>query len=147
MSNYEYKEYIEITDEVFEIVSQTNSHIFSTPYCKDRMYEKTRGCKKFLAQFFFDGSQPIAFKVGYDCGDHFYSWVGGVMPFYRGQGLAKKMMDRQHEWVKEQGFRRIRTHTDARFPEMIDLNNKYGFKLVGTRIKADLEQLILEKSF
>lgn len=146
MDHYEYKEYSQISDEVFEIVSQTNSQIFSTPYSVERMREKTQDCTHFLAQFFFDGRQPIAFKVGYDCGDFFYSWVGGVAPFYRGQGLAKKLMNRQHQWAKEQGFHKVRTHTDARFPEMIELNQKYDFKLVNTRIKENIEQLVLEKN-
>ncbi|MFG1493064.1 GNAT family N-acetyltransferase [Halobacteriovorax sp. ZH4_bin.1] len=147
MNHYEYKEYSQISDEVFEIVSQTNSQIFSTPYSVDRMYSKTKDCTKFLAQFYFDGSQPIAFKVGYDCGDYFYSWVGGVVPFYRGQKLATKLMQRQHEWAKGEGFSKVRTHTDARYPEMIELNEKFGFKLVDTRMKENqIEQLILEKN-
>ncbi|MEH0862787.1 GNAT family N-acetyltransferase [Halobacteriovorax sp. DPLXC-1] len=146
MSDYEYREYTKNTDEVFEIVSKVNGYIFSLPYSIEKMRDKTRHCKKFLAQFFFDGDEPIAFKIGYDREDYFYSWIGGVSSIYRGQKLATKLMERQHQWVREQGFQKLRTHTDDRFPEMISLNLKFGFYIFEKRFKDDgIEQIIMEK--
>lgn len=148
MSTYQYREYTEHSDEVFKIVSQVNGYIFSMPYSIEKMLDKTRCCSKFFAQFFFDGEEPIAFKVGYDRDGYFYSWIGGVASIYRGQNLATLLMQRQHEWAREQGFEKVRTHTDNRFPEMINLNSKFGFTVVDTRIKDHtIEQIIMEKRF
>lgn len=90
---------------------------------------------------------PVGFKIGYRQDPHtYYSWLGGVLPEYRRQGIAEKLMARQHAWAKEQGYRRIQTKTMNRWRSMLVLNIKSGFDVIGTYVGADgVVRIILEK--
>ena len=94
-----------------------------------------------------DGGQPVGFKLGYrERPGRFYSWLGGVLPEYRGQGLARLLMDRQHAYCRDQGYRFIRTQTRNRWRQMLILNLKAGFDVIGTQTNRKGEVIIvLEK--
>jgi ribosomal protein S18 acetylase RimI-like enzyme len=73
---------------------------------------------------------------------------GGVQPAYRRQGIAQQMMDLQHSKVKSMGFRCIRTYTENKHKEMLILNIKFGFEVIGV-FKSDhddKQKIMLEKS-
>lgn len=95
-------------------------------------------------------AQPalVAYKIGHQRkAGHFYSWLGGVHPDWRGQGIAAGLMREQHAWCRAQGYARIRTHTSNRFRAMLILNLKHGFDIVGHMIdERDQPKLILEKA-
>ncbi len=77
--------------------------------------------------------QPVAFKLGYRRTEtEFYSWLGAVLPEYRGLGIASDLMQDQHAWCKSQGYQTIETKTQNRFREMLILNIKFGFDVIGT---------------
>lgn len=85
----------------------------------------------FLLTAFIEG-QPVAFKIGYETGSGvFYSWLGGVVPELRGLGLAADLMQRQHQWCIENGYLKIQTKTQNRFRDMLLLNIRFGFEIVG----------------
>ncbi|GMQ27185.1 GNAT family N-acetyltransferase [Algoriphagus sp. oki45] len=74
----------------------------------------------------------LGFKVGYqsDTPDTFYSWMGGVRPGFRIQGIAEALADYQENWAKEKGFEAIFFKTRNRFPAMIAFGLKRGFKIM-----------------
>jgi ribosomal protein S18 acetylase RimI-like enzyme len=72
-------------------------------------------------------NKPAGFKVGYYADDHFYSWVGGVVPEYRRLGLALKLATVQEEIVKNSGVSRIRMKTRNRFRGMLLFALQRGF--------------------
>jgi GNAT superfamily N-acetyltransferase len=74
----------------------------------------------------------LGFKVGYqsDTADVFYSWMGGVRPEFRKQGIADALAAYQEDWAKAQGFRSIYFKTRNRFPAMISFGLKRGFKVM-----------------
>ena len=77
--------------------------------------------------------KPVAFKLGYELDStEFYSWLGGVDPEYRGLGIASDLMNAQHEWCRSQGYKHVQTKSQNRFREMLILNLKHGFEVVGT---------------
>jgi len=76
------------------------------------------------------GGQPIGFKVGYERSGFFYSWMGGVLPAWRGQGVADALADAQEEWARRQGFDRIRLKTRNRHRAMILLAIRRGFDVL-----------------
>lgn len=63
---------------------------FDNPYEAEDYHERLSG-KVHLILIAYDKDQPIGFKVGYERGDFFYSWMGGVIPEYRRQGVASKL--------------------------------------------------------
>lgn len=103
--------------------------------------------KFFLIQCFIE-EKLIGFKLGYKINSsEFYSWLGGVDPNFRGLGLAQEMMKIQHNWCQSQGFQKISTKTKNRFKEMLILNLRSGFKIVGTQLEPNKElKIVLEKN-
>jgi predicted GNAT superfamily acetyltransferase len=89
----------------------------------------------------------VGYKIEYqDRKSRFYSWLGGVYPEYRSQGIASELMFKQHEWCKEQRYTVIRTQTKNKFRNMLILNLSHGFDIVGTYTDEKGEpKIILEK--
>lgn len=76
----------------------------------------------------------------------YYSWSGGVLPEARGKGIGSALMKAQHEWVAAQGYTRIVTATTNKWREMIVLNVRNGFNVVGLSTEGGGEvRITLEK--
>jgi hypothetical protein len=74
----------------------------------------------------------VGFKLGYRRGPHLlYSWLGGVHPDARRQGLARQMMVEQHEWASANGYRFVETRTQTMNNVMIILNLQADFRICG----------------
>ncbi|SFU99050.1 GNAT family N-acetyltransferase [Alicyclobacillus macrosporangiidus] len=89
----------------------------------------------------------VGYKIGYeDRTGRFYSWLGGVDPEFRRQGIASELMRRQHEWCRGHGYRVIRTHTKNKWRDMLILNIRHGFDVIGTYTdEKGQPKIILEK--
>ncbi len=75
-------------------------------------------------------SALIGFKMGYGILDEtFYSWVGGVKTGFRKQGIAHHLAELQEDWVRENGFKTLKTKSMNRFKPMMMLNLKRGFDI------------------
>lgn len=96
----------------------------------------------------FDGPTPIGFKLGFVLPDTtFDSWLGGVLPEYHGLGVASELMSKQHLWAASSKSKKIKTKAKNYFHEMIRLNLKHGFEIVGTETDANNEiQVLFEKT-
>ena len=78
----------------------------------------------------YQQKQLLGFKIGYRYNDiTFYSWVGGVLPENRGNGIAKQLAQLQEQRVKEKGYQTLRTKSMNRFKPMMILNLKNGFDI------------------
>ncbi|MBC6697756.1 GNAT family N-acetyltransferase [Hymenobacter puniceus] len=94
---------------------------------------------------YVDG-QLVGCKLGYERKPgHYYSWLGGVHPSFRGQGIAAELMRRQHAWSQAQGYRAVRTHTYNRWRAMLLLNLHHGFDIIGTVQGPHGLTIVLEK--
>lgn len=100
----------------------------------------------------FDHDKLVGFKLGYQSKlKEFYSWLGGVRPDYRNQGIASELMKIQHSWCKDQGYTFVRTETMNRFRNMLILNLRHGYDVIGSSttregdIKIILEKTLIEK--
>jgi len=74
----------------------------------------------------------VGFKVGYKEKDYFYSWMGGVLPDYRNNGIASLLAKHQENFVREMGISRIRFKTQNKFRSMLIFALKNGFSILGT---------------
>lgn len=102
---------------------------------------------KLLILLALHHNQIIGYKIGYERKQHhFYSWLGGVHKDYRKQGIASKLMDIQHNWCQEHGYKTIQTKTKNKWRNMLILNIKHGFDVIGTYTDEKGEpKIILEK--
>ena len=89
----------------------------------------------------------VGYKIGYELSqDKFYSWLGGVDPNYRNYGIATKLMKMQHEYLKENGYKTVQTKTKNQWRDMLIMNIKNGFDIIGTYTDDQGEpKIILEK--
>ena len=88
------------------------------------------------------------FKIGYaEAFDRYYSWLGGVRPQFRNQGLAEKLMREQHGWLESSRFRRVETKVAQANEAMIALNLKFGMKISGMISKGGEPYLLMERHF
>lgn len=95
--------------------------------------EKLQGRRALNAHVAVDqAGRVIGLKLGYE--RHrgvFNSWMGGVAPDVRGQGIATALMDAQHAWAKTAGFRGLETATRQPNQAMAILNLKAGYMVAG----------------
>ncbi len=102
---------------------------FDLPYLTDRLPHIVDPC--LVAARFEDGSMA-GFKLGYRRGATlFYSWLGGVHPKARRQGIARELSVRQHEFAQTHGYEFIETRTRAGNAAMLMLNIDLGFRICG----------------
>ena len=83
----------------------------------------------------FDDGSLAGFKLGYRRGPTlFYSWLGGVHPRARRQGVARELTTRQHELARQQGYELIETRTRAKNAAMLMVNLQAGFRICGFEV-------------
>ncbi|OYU50805.1 MAG: GNAT family N-acetyltransferase [Alphaproteobacteria bacterium PA1] len=95
--------------------------------------EKLAGRRSLSAHVALDEQgQLIGLKLGYERNRGvFNSWIGGVAPEARGHGIASDLMDAQHAWAKEAGFRGVETATRQPNQAMAIRNLKAGYMVAG----------------
>jgi len=99
---------------------------YKLDFFKNRIHQK----KDLIMILCYQQNQLIGFKIGYRYNDTaFYSWVGGVLPESRSNGIAKQLAQLQEQKVKEKGYLKIRTKSMNRFKPMMILNLKNGFEI------------------
>lgn len=90
--------------------------------------------------------RPVGFKLGYEAWEKcHYSWLGGVLPDYRGLGFAARLMNAQHAWAFAHGYERVRTKTLNRWRGMLLLNIREGFQIIATEAGSRGLKIVLEK--
>jgi len=76
--------------------------------------------------------KPVAYKIGYEiCHSEFYSWLGGVAPKYRKQGVATELRKRQESWAIGKGYRTISVKSMNQYPAMLQLLISSGYQISG----------------
>jgi len=80
-----------------------------------------------------DELQMAGFKAGYaKSKTEYFSWMGGVKESFRKQGIAKELMRRQHQWIAANGFQTVETKAKNDSKDMLILDLKFGFDVVGS---------------
>ena len=95
-----------------------------------------------------DNDSPVGFKIGYERDGRFYSWLGGVIPSYRKYGVAGQLADHQEQWAKQQGYTSVWMKTRNRFPEMLLMAVRRGFRIIAIDPRDEIgeHRIVLEKS-
>lgn len=112
------------------------------------LVQKMKSKPKLLILVALDENRVAGYKIGYELdSDKFYSWLGGVSEHYRNQGIASQLMKIQHAFLKDQGYRTVQTKTKNKWRNMLILNLKHGFNVIGTYTdEKGTSKIILEKN-
>jgi len=119
---------------------------FEKPYENSEYKMRFENTKHLiLIAYYFE--KPIGFKVGYQIEDYFYTWMGGILPNFRNRNIAKKLAQKQEEWIKENGFAKIKLKTRNKHKSMLHFALSNGFKIIGFEPNENREEsrIILEK--
>ncbi|OOE14302.1 GNAT family N-acetyltransferase [Fictibacillus arsenicus] len=136
-----------IPDEeaILEGIIDLHKRIFGE---SDDLVKKMESKPQIIVNVALNNSQVIGYKIGYELDKRkFYSWLGGVDPQFRGHGVASKLMEQQHYYLKENGYHIVQTKTMNKWRSMLILNIKSGFEVISTYTnKKGLHKIILEKN-
>ena len=112
-----------------------------------RWEEKFAERSNSLIQWVTDGDDVVGFKAGYELRPGlFYSWLGGVSPSHRRQGIAKRLMAEQHQYARSIGCKEIRTISTNDHKHMMILNLAVGFDIIETKAKGDETRIVMSLS-
>lgn len=150
INHYDHKSNQDLSS-VYEDISNLEAQVFESAFHSSADIQARLLNKNFLILIAEIEENPVGFKVGFEeKPDHFYSWIGGVISKFRGQGIAKNLMESQHTWLKNFGYKTVTTHTENQFKSMLILNLKFGFDVVGTLHVGDenynRQKIVLRKS-
>jgi ribosomal protein S18 acetylase RimI-like enzyme len=146
MLSYKIEEYGGIDDKVLPDIASVMSSAFGE-WDSKWFFSIYKNHLKFHLAIARVDSEAIGFKLGYEKDStKFYSWLGGVSPKYRGLGVAKSLMQAQHLWCQKQGYKSIQTQSLNKFKEMLILNLKNGFQIIGTHYSKQDLKIVFEKN-
>lgn len=133
-------------EETLDGILQIHNRIFENA---DDLVEKASLRPNVLFVVAKEDNQVTGYKIGYSLSAaRYYSWYGAVHEQYRGKGIASKLMDLQHQLVKDARYATIETKTRNKWRNMLILNIKHGFDITETFIDDEgVHRINLEKSF
>lgn len=133
--------------EAYEVLCQIAEFDHLQPLAK---FAQRLEDKSALILVAYEADRAVGVKMGYALSETaFYTWMGGVIPAYRGQGIAQQLADAQVAWVRKHGYQSIQLKTRNRFKNMLHFALKDGFDLIGlSKEKAESVadyRILLEK--
>lgn len=119
---------LEIEEPLFSLCRKT-----FTDFDQEKFYNRLKSQKNISIFLFYYEDILAGFKIGYELDKtRYYSWLGAVDEKYRKLGIGLQLTQKQHAWGKSQNYTLIETKSENRYKEMIMLNLKVGFNIVGT---------------
>ena len=95
-----------------------------------------------------DGEKPVGFKAGYALSHKvFYSWMGGILPGCRRQGIALMLAQKQQNILQKEGIEILRVKTRNKHRAMLQMLLKDSFYITSIETRSATEEnlIILEK--
>jgi predicted GNAT superfamily acetyltransferase len=115
--------------KIYQDIVNLYSEIFKDAdleFFKQRIIEHPKLCSVLA----YENDNLIGFKIGYPYSeDTFYSWIGGIIPRFRQQGIATQLTILQEDFVRSKGFFKLRTKSMNQYKPMMVLNLKNGFDI------------------
>lgn len=142
-------EHAELDEALLQLLEALDRQTFPEPLSKDAFARELRGKQNLRVLLASRGGTECGYKIGFEESPKvFFSWSGGVLPAFRKQGIATRLMAQQHQVARSLGYSYVRTHTKNKYREMLVLNIKSGFDVTGVYKNLGSEQhgIILEKS-
>lgn len=131
--------------EFMEQLGELSRIVFTRTYPEDLEWRLTR-LPEATVTVARAGDALVGFKVGYAVTkDRYYSWLGGVHPDFRRQGVAAQLMEAQHTWLGEAGFSAVETATTPDNRTMLALNMRHGFTVIGNYTRDGMRVLLAKK--
>ena len=130
-------------DKVVEVLNHLPE--FDTVFYKKKLLDRLLKYESIILIAEYAG-KPIACKVAYNryFDGSIYSWLGGVLPPYRKQGIALLLQEKLETEARKRFFRSIRMKTRNQHVDMLRFALKHGFQICGFQEKELLEEARIE---
>ncbi|SNT06272.1 L-amino acid N-acyltransferase YncA [Ekhidna lutea] len=127
-------------DEILPIIEGIPE--FKSPYSKEE-FTKRLSATKSVVLIAEDDGKPVGFKCGYQRNSNasFYSWMGGVLPEFRGMGIAAALLKEMELWCRSKGYRYLTFKTLNEHKSMLIFALKYGFEIIDTERSSKDERI------
>lgn len=114
---------------------------FDSPYNIDEYENRLDESASILTAELND--QLIGFKVGYDRfkDGSFYSWMGGILPNNRQNGVASALADYQESWAIKNRYKSIKLKTRNKYEAMISFAIDRGFDIIDSETNEDIPEM------
>jgi GNAT superfamily N-acetyltransferase len=102
------------------------------PWQNEEYIKRMEGQPHIILVAELEGGEIIGFKAGYEREDNgsFYSWIGGVRPEWRKEGVAESLLHGMEVWARAQGYKTLRFNTLNRHRNMLHFGIKHGFNII-----------------
>ena len=130
---------IEVVD--FEIAYDLSLKIpeFSPIHYSFEVWKERLQDTKHISLVAFHEKKAVGFKVGYYIEEEtFYSWMGGVLPNYRQEGIGKDLAFFQENILKNNKVKWLTMKTRNRNQAMLIMAIKNNFKITKVESKNDI---------
>ncbi|WOK08067.1 GNAT family N-acetyltransferase [Imperialibacter roseus] len=118
---------------ITEIV-EASQHVpeLMNPYEEPVYHERLDGTEHLILVAEVEG-KVVGFKVGYNRykDGSFYSWMGGLLPAYRGQGIYQQLTEIMEQWASENGYSHMLLKTRNKLKPMIRFCLSQGYYVSG----------------
>lgn len=133
-------------DEI-KLAVQVLNHIpeFDVVFYEASLHKRLLRAESILLIAEFAG-KPVGCKVAYNryFDGSIYSWLGGVLPPFRNQGIALSLLNALEKEAKRKMFSSIRLKTRNKHVDMLRFVVKNGFQITGFQEKSDLSESVIE---
>jgi len=109
-------------------------------FYEENEYKKRFKNKMHLILIAYWKDKPAGFKIGYQEEDYFYSWMGGVLPEFRKNRIAKRLASFQQRYLKNKGIDKIKMKTRNKHKEMVQFAISDGFYITGFEEHKNLSE-------
>ncbi|MGB0945170.1 MAG: GNAT family N-acetyltransferase [Marinomonas sp.] len=111
---------------------------FDRPLSEDMLLVRLENIES-LVLVAYNAEQAIGYKLGYAINEQeFYSWLGGVIPCARNQGIANRLRQTQENWAQKKGYQSISVKSMNQYPAMLHMLTSNGYQISGYENNGDL---------
>ena len=84
----------------------------------------------------------------FEDGKNFYTWMGGILPAFRKNGIATALAKKQEAWIKQNDFQNVILKTRNKHQGMLIFAIKNRFKIIEIEARENIDEhrIILKKA-
>ncbi len=121
------------TDEV-SLLTDLYNQILSPPRDEEFFGRRFRGRHNVCVLIAGIDNRPVGFTAGFELmPSTYFSWITGVLPDFRRQGIATQLMQAQEAWAFDHHYGLLRFECLNQHRPMLHVAIAEGFDLVGIR--------------
>ena len=115
-------------EEAFSVAQQVPE--LDNRYSLKNWEERLNGKETLILVAYLNGV-PAGLKIGYDKwnDNRFYSWIGGVIPEFRRNGVARELLEAMEEFALKKEYSLLEMKTYNHHKKMIFFALKHGFSI------------------